>query len=274
MKDARDAAAPPEVSVIIPSRGAPACLLDALRSALIQGGLRLEVIVVLDGCSSERETELRKALDGSMSVAFLRHDGHCASTSRNLGLKQARGDWVAFLDHDDVMLPGRLQRMVSVAREQSKLWVISDAERVDVVAGERAYEEALPVNLQSLLGRNTVPGGGSGPVIRRATVLAAGGFDEALRNAEDWDLWIRLCQQGEPAVLSECTIIRRVNPGSKAGALRPSIEALVRIERKHRRLRRVHRAHLNVGGYLGWIVRHQRRRRRPSDASYWRADNS
>lgn len=261
----------PEVSVIIPSKGAPACLFDALGSVLAQLGVRAEVIVVVDDCSPTREKSLRSALDGS-PVTVLRHAGRRASRSRNLGLTHATGEWVTFLDHDDVMLPDRLAKMISAGRDQAALWVISDAERVDVTTRERTYEEARGVTLRGLLRHNSVPGGGSVPVIRRTVVLDAGGFDEHLRNAEDWDLWIRLAQEGEPAVLSECTITRRVNPGGKAGALGGSLRALARIGRKYRGLRRQHGTLLDIRGYVGWIVRHQRRRARAADTSYWRAN--
>lgn len=263
------AAAEPEVSIVIPSKGAPACLLDALHSSLDQSGVEAEVIIVLDDCPPTREAWLRSATDG-LAVTVLRHDGRRASRSRNLGLARATGEWVTFLDHDDVMLPHRLERMVSAGREQAALWVISHAERLDVVTTKRTYEEAREVTLRDLLRHNAIPGGGSVPLMRRNAVVAVGGFDEHLRNAEDWDLWIRLAQQGKPAVLSECTITRRVNPGGKAGALGGSVRALGRIGRKYRRLRRQNGALLDVRGYVAWIVRHQHRRLRVADPTYWK----
>ncbi len=248
------------VTVIIPSKRGRECVDDAIGSVLAQEGVGNEIIVVLDDCTAARADWIEQQYRDHPSVRFVRHAARSASASRNLGLRSARHAWVAFLDDDDIMRAGRLQQMLSAAVAQRARWVVSDAERFDVTTGRSRRQHASGVDLRHLLVSNVVPGGGSGVVAQRQLVLDVGGFDERLRNSEDWDLWIRLATIGPPASVRNVTLVRRVSSAGKGGAVFGSLQAFGWIVWKYRSLRRQSGVRVDILAYVRWIFRRQRAR--------------
>jgi glycosyltransferase involved in cell wall biosynthesis len=102
------------VSVVIPTRGRPALVCRAVRSALSQDFPDLEVIVVLDGPDPETESILSLLDDTRLHLLCLPSTVG-GSEARNIGIRYARGKWVALLDDDDEWLPGKLNRQYRVA---------------------------------------------------------------------------------------------------------------------------------------------------------------
>ena len=104
----------PMVSVVIPTRNRPEPLMRALRSALAQTWNDLEVIVVVDGPDSLTACALAQCLDSRLRVIAL-EESVGGSEARNVGARNARGDWIALLDDDDEWLPDKLSAQMSVA---------------------------------------------------------------------------------------------------------------------------------------------------------------
>jgi len=101
------------VSVVIPTRGRPALVERAVRSALSQDFADLEVIVVVDGPDPATETALKLLSDPRLHLLCLASTVGGAE-ARNIGVRYARGKWVALLDDDDEWLPGKLNRQYKV----------------------------------------------------------------------------------------------------------------------------------------------------------------
>ena len=201
--------------MIVPSRDRWAFLSrNALPSALGQRSIDFEVIVVDDGSVDETPQRLARLDDARVRV--VRHEiGQRLPAARNAGAAVATGEWLAFLDDDDLWSPGKLRAQIDAARAARRLWAYGRAIVVDrslrVLESDPFPEpERLP---ELLLGGNWIPGGGSNVIVRADAFASSGGFDERLRFFEDWDLWLRLLEYGPPAALDE-VVVARVEHGS------------------------------------------------------------
>jgi glycosyltransferase involved in cell wall biosynthesis len=183
----------------------------AVRSALAQDGARLEVCVVDDGSSEPVVLPTDLATDPRVTLIRLAAPSGSAA-ARNAGLAATSADLVAFLDDDDVWLPGKLERQVAALRAGGPGTVMV-ACGFEVWEGSRLVAAAVPpagVNSGELLAHPCVwP---STVLVRRSAVEAAGGFDESLARAQDWDLWLRIADLGEIAVVPEVLVDRRWTP--------------------------------------------------------------
>ncbi len=240
------------VSVVVPTHNRVSMLVRGLDTVLGQRGVDLEVVVVDDGSRDGTSEVLRERFADLVSV--IRHpDARGVSAARNAGVARARGDFVAFLDDDDVWSPVKLERQLAQLRATGRGWAYSGMVSIDVdlrilhgVRPERPDElaAALPV-------RNRLPAGPSNVVVRRDVLDAAaarGGaaFDLGLRYHADWDLWIRLAELGPPALVDHPDI-GYVLHGSNMGLGTMLAEVDV-IERRYADLRRgrpVDRAHVH-----------------------------
>jgi GT2 family glycosyltransferase len=209
---ARDRGVPVDVSVVLPTRNRSALLASALRSVVIQQGVRLEIIVV-DEASTDDTAAVLGAI-GDPRVRVIRHECSLGvSAARNRGAAEGRGDWLAFLDDDDLWAPDKLARQLHTAHATGRDWAYTGAVNI-TEDGRIAYGNPplSPDEVVAALRRyNAIPGGGSNVVVRRKTWRQAGPFDSRLRNTEDWEMWIRLARQGVPACVSSPLVGSRVH---------------------------------------------------------------
>ena len=207
----------PRVSVIVPVFNRPRFVREAVGSALAQecpGGR--EVVVVDDGSTDGTPQVLASFGD---RIRVVRQENAGPSHARNRGIAEARGDLVAFLDSDDVWLPGKLAAQVAVldAAPQACL-VHSDVEEFFEERSGRAWTRRPEVLggrvLRALLRRNFVHT--MTVVLRRSSLAALAGaapFDAAYPPCEDWDLWLRLAERSEFAADPVPRVRTRVHEG-------------------------------------------------------------
>lgn len=185
----------PLVSVIIPTRNRAGLLREAIESVLAvhQDEFELEPIVVDDGSTDET-----REVAAAYPVVYLRTEGLGASAARNHGIQAAHGDYIAFLDDDDVWLPtniGPQLRAFDAHPEFGAVYAqvqLTDAKRT-------AYGEPLPAGplssgwiFDDLL--TYWPQLGS-VVVRNAVVRTVGGFDTSLVSEEEWDWILRIARR-------------------------------------------------------------------------------
>jgi len=207
----------PEVSVVIPTRSRSRMLAVALRSALSQRDADLEVIVVDDG--STDDTEAMVAAMSDPRVHLIRDEvSGGVSAARNRGIAAAVGEWVAFLDDDDVWAPDKVVRQLDAATAAGRKWVYAGDVNVD--SNLRILDGASPPPpdevVASLQRFNAVPSGASNVVVRADLLAAAGNFDPQLTTNEDWDMWIRLASYGAPAWVCRPLVAYRIHSGNAA----------------------------------------------------------
>jgi len=193
----------PQVSVVVPVFNAERHLRSTLESVLAQTEPALELLVV-DDCSHDATADIVRALAHQDSrVRYLRMGTNSGGPARprNLGVMNARAEWIALCDSDDLWHPAKLERQLAfVARERADLacTAIRDFDddgavpRFDAVPA--ALSRAEPISLRRMLMKNCIAT--SSVLVRREAVLATGGFDpdRTLVAVEDYDLWLRLLE--------------------------------------------------------------------------------
>jgi glycosyltransferase involved in cell wall biosynthesis len=190
----------PTVSVIIPAYNTADYIGETLESVLSQSFSDFEVIVINDG--SPDTERLEKSIKPFESrIIYLKRDNGGPSAARNMGLRQARGEYVAFLDSDDVWFTDYLRSQMQVLRQNPGL----DLVYTDILlfgdspfAG-KSYMELHPpkgaATFESVLVEDCkIPT--SGTVARRQALIDAGLFDERFVRSEDYDLWLRVAHRG------------------------------------------------------------------------------
>ena len=184
----------PEISVIIPTRNRSGMVPRAVRSAFAQGGADLEVIVVDDGSTDETRSVLAGLEDPRLRVLAVDHGGVAAA--RNHGVAAAQGEWVAFLDDDDYWAPEKLAQQLAAARASGANFVYCDAYVVDR-DGAIAHTLDRPASVRKAeLYEHNVVGPPSGVLVSAEAVRACGGFDTAFSIFADWDLYLRVLEEG------------------------------------------------------------------------------
>lgn len=221
-----------DVSVVIPTRNRSALLTMTLRSVLRQRNVDLEVIVVDEASSDDTAGAIAALADDR--IRMIRNDiALGVATARNRGAAEARGDWLAFLDDDDLWAPDKLVRQLNAAREAGRDWVYTGS--VNMV-GEMVHGwPPLPPNkvVEDLPRYDAVPGGGSNVIVRHSTWLRAGPFDARLRNTEDWEMWIRLAKLGPPAWVCSPLVARRLHSSNSSLDITEIIRGTRLIEALH-----------------------------------------
>jgi glycosyltransferase involved in cell wall biosynthesis len=198
----------PEVSVIIPTYNRAALLREAVASVKAQTYRDFEIVVV-DDASTDTTFE---ALAAWRDVRVLRQAGRRGvAAARNLGVAAARGQWLAFLDSDDLWLPEKLARQMAYLADRPGLSLCQTDEtwmRHGVKVNKPAAHRKVAGRIfAASLERCMISP--SAVVLRRRLFEAHGGFDETLPAAEDYDLWLRLSWRYEVGLVDEPLVIKR-----------------------------------------------------------------
>jgi glycosyltransferase involved in cell wall biosynthesis len=200
---------PPRVSVIIPTYNRTALVAEAVASVLAQTWRDFELLVVDDG-STDHTLEVLSPFREEIKL-LRRRTRRGVAAARNLGLAAARGEWLAFLDSDDLWFPEKLARQMAYLARHPQI-LICQTDEVWVRQGGRVNKPRTHqkvggrIFLQSLERCFVSP---SAVVLHRRLFLEAGGFDETLPAAEDYDLWLRLSWRYEVGLVPEALVVKR-----------------------------------------------------------------
>ena len=208
-----------KVSIIIPAYNTAKYIRETLDSVFAQTFRNFETIVINDG--SPDTDELERALAPFRGrIVYLKQENRGLAGARNTGIRQARGEYLAFLDSDDCWLPDFLASQLKLFEETPSLDVVyCDAQHFGdpALAGKTCMEMSPsngPVTLESLIREQCVPVA-SCTVARRQLVVDAGLFDEKFRRCEDYDLWLRiLYRRGHIGYQRKVLGRYRTRPGS------------------------------------------------------------
>ncbi len=205
----------PKVSIIIPTYNNVRYIGQAVASALVQTYPSFEVIVIDDG-STDGTREVLSIWRNRIRYVWQENQG--VSAARNHGLRLARGEYIVFLDGDDLLRPSKLALQADVLDAEPDVSVVHSGWRRMADDGRFLeticpWENAPNLDLKSwLLWKPAFLGA---MMFRRRQLVEIGGFDESLRQAEDVDLMLRLAARHCRMVwVREPTIYYRIRPGS------------------------------------------------------------
>ena len=197
----------PKVSCIVPVHNGAAFIADAIRSILGQQGAELELVVVDDG-STDGSGDIAAAFPG---VTVTRQPQGGVAAARNRGLALATGEFIAFLDADDLWLPGKLAaQLAAIARDPRADYVVSNVRHVKTAPdgrlpadnGASTGEERLGILMQCMLAR-------------RSAFERVGPLDTRTTTRADQDWFLRAAEVGlRQVVVDEVLTIRRIHGGN------------------------------------------------------------
>jgi glycosyltransferase involved in cell wall biosynthesis len=234
-----------KVSVVMPVFNGAACVADAVASVQRQREVEFELLIHDDGSTDDTATVLRglAAEDPRIDVSLSANRGPAAS--RNQLLERARGEYVAFLDHDDLWPDGRLARQLT----QLEL-----APHAPAVLGETMMFETLgPDGAPSptTRSRHVLAGLLQAGLFRRSAIGVAGAFDAGFRTSDDFDFLLRVIESSGPLEIDrEVAVWYRLHPGQWTADLELSGQGTARALAGSLRRRRM----AGTPGRLEWRV--------------------
>lgn len=204
------------VAIVIPLFNAERFVREAIESVRSQTHADWELLVVDDGSTDRSHYEAAAAADGDTRIRIVRQANKGVSAARNHGVGLSRGEYLAFLDADDVWHPKNLSaKLVALESRADCALAHSDAAVIDAVSRRTSQLKTGSdgwILEQSLLWRgDPVPALPSNAVLRRRTFDEVGGFDTDLSTAADQDLKFRIAERWPVARVPEALVLYRVH---------------------------------------------------------------
>ncbi|HKO96679.1 MAG TPA: glycosyltransferase [Pyrinomonadaceae bacterium] len=221
----------PLVSVIMPVWNRENLVSEAIQSVCLQIYQNWELIVVDDGSTDKSAESIAAFLDDKRIRYFhIAHKGQAAA--RNVGLKNSRGQLIAYLDSDDIWYPAFLARMVEAFNgAPDRDWAYAAKLFSDPSDGTHRIFD-IPAERTSLLAGNAVPM--TALVHRRSLIEQVGMFDEQLERLVDWDLVVRFMAQTEPLQVPVLGGQCRLGSWPRVSNQLSHALAYFQVQRKHR----------------------------------------
>jgi glycosyltransferase involved in cell wall biosynthesis len=183
----------PTLSVIVPAYNAERTILETIASVQQQIFSDFEVIVINDGSTDGTLERLNTVKDPRLKVFSYENGG--VSVARNRGMTHATGEFIAFLDADDLWTPDKLELQLSALQQNPEAGVAYSWTRFIDERGESFHDGKQLLfegNVYAELLIDNFLASGSNPLVRREAVESVGEFDPALAPCEDWDYYLRL----------------------------------------------------------------------------------
>ena len=196
------------ISVIIPTYNRKHSLPRTLDSVLAQSFQPFEIIVIDDGSTDGTADWLKS---NYLSIKSISQSNQGVSSARNIGIKQAEGNWIALLDSDDEWLPDKLAKQVKALKENpeflfchtNEIWIRNgvrvNQQKKHQKYGGHIFEKCLDMCRVSP----------SSSLFHKSVLDDVGLFNEKLKVCEDYDLWLRISAQYPVLFLDELLIDRK-----------------------------------------------------------------
>ena len=191
-------AASPQVSIVLPTHNRADVLGLAIQSALAQTWQDFELLVVGDGCTDHTAEVVRGFDDERITWLDLPKAPGVGYANRNVALRQARGEWIAYLAHDDLWFPDHLERLAGLLAETGAEFAYSRqldiSTQGDITPRVFNLHDPLTWDLwrSKFVGYITI-----GNVVHRADCLKRYGYwNEHIARSGDWELWMRIIDGG------------------------------------------------------------------------------
>lgn len=236
----------PRVSVVLPAYNVRDHIGEAIQSVYAQDFKGLEIIVVDDG-SKDGTADF---VEGEYpDVRVFRKPNGGAATARNMGMREARGEYIAFLDADDVWLPGKLRAQIDYMDKHPSVGLVCSGFSFWTAGENGHFPDPLTVH-KAVVDSEVEPdhaGWGyhklllsnyvwtSTVVLRRSLIGTVGYYDEGLRLGQDYDYWLRASRESEIHRLGAVMALYRRHGGSATARGHGTNHAVTIIERAVKR---------------------------------------
>jgi len=204
------------VSVIVPVFNRQDYVAETIESIVKQTYSNIEIIIINDGSTDDSEKIIR-SFDAKYpdTINLINQQNQGQVKARNNGLKVARGEFIAFLDSDDVWLLDKVEKQICLFKNKIGL-VYSGVQYIDAlgkeIGDEQCDQDIRGSVYEKLIVKNRMTGGTV--IVKSEALEKVGLFDETLEAAENWDLWIRVTQFYEVDFVDEALLKYRKHDGN------------------------------------------------------------
>lgn len=205
----------PVISVVIPVFNGEKTIKETIESILNQTFKDFELIVINDGSTDKTLDIVSNIQDSRIEVYSYPNAG--LSASRNRGISVANGEYISFIDADDLWTPDKLEAQFQALQEYPQaVLAYSWTDYVDEFGQfvRRASHIAISGNVYPRLLLTNFLDNGSNPLIRKQAFTEVGNFDESLFSAEDWDMYLRLAARYHFVAVPLCQVLYRISASS------------------------------------------------------------
>jgi glycosyltransferase involved in cell wall biosynthesis len=223
----------PKVSVILNVRNGAAFLREALNSVMAQSFADWELIV-WDDCSTDASAQIVAEYHDPRVRYYLSPEETPLGKARDLAIREARGEWLAFIDQDDLWLPRKLEQQMALATERVGIIygraMLFDSRRGNLRDYDYAHEfEPLPEgDIFGELFRSGCFIAMSSAVLRRSVVAEAGGIPDHITAVPDYYLYVAVARRFRAWAVQDFVCRYRIHPGSMSAA--PQLRRLLQSE--------------------------------------------
>ncbi len=212
----------PLISVVIPSFNYARYVGQAIESVLSQTFTDFELTVIDDGSRDETRAVVTRYTDSRLRYVYQENSG--LSATRNNGFAMTSGEFIAYLDADDLWLPHKLERQVERVKDDPGVGLVSGGYYLqDEETGARTERRSVLEGnvLHRVAIENVVAGSATTSLLRRSVLERTGLFDTTLRACEDWDLWLRVARVTRFAYVDEpIAVLRRHRTNMSSESMR------------------------------------------------------
>ncbi|MFM2429105.1 MAG: hypothetical protein RLZZ511_318 [Cyanobacteriota bacterium] len=205
----------PKISVVIPTYNSIRTVRDTIASVQAQTFQDIEILVINDGSTDNLLDCLADITDRRIHIHSYPNGG--LPVARNRGIAKSRGEYIAFIDADDLWTPDKLEKQLAALEANPNAGLAYSWTYFMEEDGQR-YHTDRPIWFQGNVLKDLMLWNflchGSNPLIRRSVIEAIGEFDPSLPSAEDWDYWLRIAARWEFALVPEAQIYYRQSGGA------------------------------------------------------------
>ncbi len=227
----------PVISVVIPLFNAGRWILETLESIRAQTFSRWEIVVVDDGSTDDGPALIRDEANRDGRIRFFQQANAGPAVARHFGAQQARGDWLIFLDSDDLLPPARMEKDYQATRQSADIQVAVGSVEWFSADGGVAHQSLLTGDLELNRWRHQFHSvlNFSAMLVRKEAYFACGGFnpDRSVYYAEDYDYALRLLEKAHHAQVEGISLrVRKHDTNRSTLAERTVVEHTLEVIRR------------------------------------------
>ena len=227
----------PQISVVIPVYNGEKTIEESIASVLAQTFTDFELIIINDGSQDNTPKIVQQIIQetADLRIKLYSYTNGGLATSRNRGIAKAQGEYISFLDADDLWTKEKLASQYHALQTHPQAVVAySGTNWIDEFGNviKHASPPSFSGNIYNVLLLFNLVGSGSNIITKREALLKVGNFDESLKASEDWDLLIRLSAKYEFIGVDSPQILYRQSPSSMSSRLNYQEQETIKVIRK------------------------------------------
>jgi glycosyltransferase involved in cell wall biosynthesis len=224
-------------SVVIPTYNRPKVLMQSIKTVLNQTYKgNIEIIIVDDSKESLKkkiDEEFAKTLNKNREIHYIHNaKKEGAPKARNLGIRKAKGEYLAFLDDDDIWVPEKIEKQVKIM-EKNKEVALVICHSLDKRFGDERINKPPENITHEMILKSFNLSSTSSYLIRKNILKEIGGFDISLPSAQEYDLAIRISKNHQVYCVPEMLMIQNATEGQISEDWNRKIKGLISIYHKH-----------------------------------------